>query len=118
MIFCHSCGKQIHESAPTCPECGAVQPAAHAAHIAQRPNSLSAAWMPAGSIGLGALPLLTLIGDSTPDTDTLMGMGLFSVAGIVLGVIGLGKLRPYRNLAMAGLIVSGLALLCTLGSTA
>jgi TM2 domain-containing membrane protein YozV len=25
MIFCRSCGKSIHESAPTCPHCGAVQ---------------------------------------------------------------------------------------------
>jgi hypothetical protein len=74
--------------------------------------------VPAGSIGLGVLPLLVLIGDSAPDTDALMGMGMFSVAGMVLGTIGLGKLRPYRNLAMAGLVVSVLALLCTLGSIA
>lgn len=25
MVFCRGCGKQIHESAPTCPQCGAVQ---------------------------------------------------------------------------------------------
>lgn len=25
MVFCTSCGKQIHESAPTCPGCGAPQ---------------------------------------------------------------------------------------------
>jgi hypothetical protein len=25
MVFCHGCGKEIHESAPTCPLCGAPQ---------------------------------------------------------------------------------------------
>jgi Tfp pilus assembly major pilin PilA len=25
MVFCRGCGKELHESAPTCPHCGAVQ---------------------------------------------------------------------------------------------
>lgn len=25
MVFCRGCGKEIHETAPTCPHCGAVQ---------------------------------------------------------------------------------------------
>lgn len=25
MVFCRGCGKEIHESAPTCPHCGAIQ---------------------------------------------------------------------------------------------
>lgn len=25
MVFCRGCGKEIHESAPTCPHCGAPQ---------------------------------------------------------------------------------------------
>ena len=25
MVFCRGCGKEIHNSAPTCPSCGAVQ---------------------------------------------------------------------------------------------
>jgi TM2 domain-containing membrane protein YozV len=25
MVFCRGCGKEIHETAPTCPFCGAVQ---------------------------------------------------------------------------------------------
>ena len=27
MIFCHGCGKEIHETALTCPSCGALQSA-------------------------------------------------------------------------------------------
>ncbi len=29
MVFCRGCGKEIHESAPTCPACGAPQVAAN-----------------------------------------------------------------------------------------
>jgi hypothetical protein len=31
MVFCRGCGKEIHETAPTCPHCGAPQalPAQH-----------------------------------------------------------------------------------------
>lgn len=25
LVFCRGCGKEIHESAPTCPHCGATQ---------------------------------------------------------------------------------------------
>jgi rRNA maturation endonuclease Nob1 len=25
MVFCRGCGKEIHETAPTCPMCGAPQ---------------------------------------------------------------------------------------------
>jgi hypothetical protein len=25
MVFCRGCGKEIHETAPTCPQCGALQ---------------------------------------------------------------------------------------------
>jgi len=25
MVFCHGCGKEIHETAPACPHCGALQ---------------------------------------------------------------------------------------------
>ena len=28
MVFCRGCGKEIHETAPTCPHCGALQKSA------------------------------------------------------------------------------------------
>ena len=30
MVYCRGCGKQIHETAPSCPQCGAVQYAENA----------------------------------------------------------------------------------------
>ncbi|ECI2307722.1 NINE protein [Salmonella enterica] len=29
MVFCRGCGKEIHESAKTCPQCGAAQSVSH-----------------------------------------------------------------------------------------
>lgn len=42
IVFCTACGKQLHESVPTCPACGASQPA--------RPVAVAApaAYAPAG----------------------------------------------------------------------
>jgi TM2 domain-containing membrane protein YozV len=38
MVFCRGCAKEIHESAPTCPSCGAPQSIAPAS-IAPQSNS-------------------------------------------------------------------------------
>lgn len=35
MVFCRGCGKEIHESAPTCPQCGAVQEVTKQANISE-----------------------------------------------------------------------------------
>lgn len=37
MIFCRGCGKQIHETAPKCPHCGAVQAGAAKVEVAAEP---------------------------------------------------------------------------------
>lgn len=38
MVYCTACGKQIHETAPSCPACGAVQqPRAAVAAVAPPP---------------------------------------------------------------------------------
>ncbi len=43
MVYCRGCGKQIHETAPTCPDCGATQ----------KPSLTGAAEMQAGSAPVG-----------------------------------------------------------------
>lgn len=47
MIHCRGCGKQIHETAPSCPHCGApqvMQAKPAQAATAGAPQGLSAAW--------------------------------------------------------------------------
>lgn len=43
MVFCRGCGKQIHETAPMCPTCGAPQGVAVAAVVSEREGVVSGA---------------------------------------------------------------------------
>lgn len=79
MVFCRGCGKEIHETAPTCPHCGAVQNAIYTA--------------PAGAVGLAAdsshpgfwLRVVAFL------IDTVVQVIAGAVVGLVLGVaIGVG----------------------------
>jgi TM2 domain-containing membrane protein YozV/Tfp pilus assembly major pilin PilA len=53
MIFCRGCGKEIHESAVTCPHCGAPQVAAAAAPAKKLKSQTVAALLSAFLGGLG-----------------------------------------------------------------
>ena len=45
MVFCRACGKEIHETAPTCPQCGAPQPlAAAASGAAMKSQTVAVLW--------------------------------------------------------------------------
>lgn len=76
MVHCRGCGKQIHESAPSCPHCGAPQAAVQSAHkgAASEKNKITAAllcWFLGifgvhrfyvGKVGTGIVQLFTLGG--------------------------------------------------------
>lgn len=109
MIYCRYCARDIHEAAATCPHCGGVQqPAATAAR--------GGAWLSGASLALGIVCLLALLDDSEWDEDTIVGLVLFAVTGIVLGAISLGRQRS--GLAIAGVVLSGLGLLAAIGMVA
>ena len=42
MVFCRGCGKEIHETAPTCPHCGAPQSAKSAAGTSLKSQTVAA----------------------------------------------------------------------------
>jgi TM2 domain-containing membrane protein YozV len=45
MVFCRACGKEIHETAPTCPHCGAPQPlVAAGSGAALRSQTVAVLW--------------------------------------------------------------------------
>ena len=106
MVFCRGCGKNIHESAKTCPFCGAVQ------HATINPANVDGTlWMSITSLIFGVLCALALLDDSVWDKDTILGLGIFSVASIVLGVISISKQKRGKGMAVAGIILSSLAFL-------
>lgn len=73
MVYCSACGKQIHESAVSCPACGAVQ---------QNKPSVSAAAMPAiaGATDKRILPAFLLC----------FFLGLFGAHRFYVGKVGTG----------------------------
>lgn len=86
MVFCRACAKELHETAPTCIQCGASQ------HVALAPASVvGSPWLAIVSMVLGILCLLSLFDDSDWDKDTLFGLGLFCVAGFVCGIISINQ---------------------------
>ncbi|WP_176511427.1 RING-HC finger protein [Pseudomonas faucium] len=112
MVFCRGCARQLHESAPTCPQCGAPQfavPANTQASGGQTP------WLGAISLILGVNGLSTLFDDGEWDNDTLLGLSLFAGMGLIMGIISISQKRPGNGLAIAGLILSGISLFFYIG---
>lgn len=108
MVFCRGCAKEIHETATSCPQCGAVQ------SIAVKATPTAAPWLGIVSLVLGILSVLAFFDDAEWKKDTIVGLGMFSVAGLVCGIIGISK-RSGFGLAIAGTILCAMALLCLIG---
>lgn len=116
MIYCTGCGKQIHETAPMCPHCGKPQ---HAG--AGYPMDANAAagplWAAITSLVLGVLVALTMFDDSEWDADEVGGVLMFSVAGLVLGIVSLNISKRGRGMAIAGIVTSAVGCLSALLSS-
>lgn len=113
MVFCRCCGKEIHETAPACPSCGGVQYSAAVSPPNQKTDG--SLWMPITSLVLGIICVLALFDDSQWDKDTILGLGIFSVAGLVLGAISINKQTTGKGMAITGVILSSIALLVFIG---
>ena len=112
MVFCRGCGKEIHQTAPTCPQCGCPQNASVAVASHHATGSLIA---PIASLVLGIISVLALFDDSEWDKETILGLGLFSIVGFVLGAIGLGKGNAGKGMSVTGVVLSSIAFVVFLG---
>ncbi|MBS7418078.1 DUF4190 domain-containing protein [Pseudomonas syringae] len=112
MVFCRGCAKEIHETALNCPQCGASQVSATPAKQLQQTGS---PWMAIFSLVLGILCSLALFDDGEWDLDTVVGLGMCSIAGLVLGVISINKKLPGNGIAIAGTVLSAVSLLIFFG---
>ena len=112
MIFCRCCGKEMHETAPACPNCGGVQ------HATPRPDSQKAdgtLWIPITSLVLGIICVLAIFDDTPWDKDKIAELGGFSVTALVLGIISLNKQKTGKGMAVTGVVLSSIALLAFVG---
>lgn len=111
MVFCRGCGKEIHETAVSCPQCGAVQ------HVSVRsPQNLSGTlWLPVPSLILGIIGVLALFDESSWDRDLYIGTLTLSVAAIVLGGVSISAQERGRGMSIAGIVLGVIGFLGVIG---
>ena len=115
MSFCRGCGHQIHETAESCPQCGAVN-ASLATRKAASADQEGTLWLPIPSLVCGLIVVVALFDQDDWEMDQVIGGIGFAVTAIVLGGISLAKQKRGLGIAIAGLILGILGLLGALGS--
>lgn len=110
MIFCSCCGKQLHESAPTCPHCGGVQRRQAPATVKEGP-----VWMAIVALVSGITCVLALLSDEPMDEETILGLFLFSLAGIIFGAVSINKYIAGKKMAISAVVLSSISLLALIG---
>lgn len=112
MVFCRGCGKEIHDTAPTCPHCGATQTDSNAGPQGSK-------WMAIAALILGVVSLLAIFGmidQGGADSEEVAGVVLFAIAGLALAITNLIQKKPGKGLAITGMVLSAFSLLTLLGS--
>lgn len=102
MVYCRACARELHETALTCPQCGAPQQASAPSSQVDSP------WLAIVSLSIGIISALTLFDDSEWDRETIAGVGVFALAGLACGIVSLNQKHPGKNLAIAGIVLSGI----------
>lgn len=110
MIHCRGCGHPIHETAPSCPHCGATQMPASAA------SPEGTLWLPLPALICALLAVLGFAGAEHPDLELATGVGLFAGVAVVLSGIALARQRRGRGLAIAAMVLGVIGALAALGS--
>lgn len=112
MIFCRGCGKEIHETAPQCPHCGARQ-------VSANYNRERYHWSSIVSLVSGVLFFIVIIidGDDSWDKDTALGMLVFSFIPIVFAIFSFNE-KEYLGkwMGVTGLVLGLFCALVAIGS--
>lgn len=109
MVFCRGCGKEIHDTAPLCPHCGAPQN--QAGQFAG--GSL---WLAITSIVLAIFAAICAIQVNSFDRDQIVGGAAVAVLSLVTGAINLQQKKPGKGISVTAVIVSAVSFLILIGS--
>lgn len=112
MIYCRNCGGILHESAVSCPHCGAVTNPTPA----KPPVNKVSLGLSIIGIALGTLGLAGLLGTDVWGKDTLVGAAFVFTLGLAFGVFNVSRPHTRDGLAIAAVIVCAIGLLAVLGS--
>jgi hypothetical protein len=105
MVYCRGCGKEIHETAPSCPHCGYVQ--SHAVTS----NSSDSIWMVSLISVFALLIFLNWFGIETWDKNIKNGLWMFSITILILGTINIQQKRKGFVLSVISLIIAVVTIL-------
>ena len=74
-------------------------------------------WLPIPSIVLGIISCLAFLDsvDSLKSPDVITGLVIFTVAGLILGIVSISTQSKGKGMAIAGIILSSIALLMLIG---
>lgn len=115
MTYCTSCGHQIHETAPACPQCGAVQQSAKSISRAAE-QAQGTLWLPVPALICGLIPVISLFDPNDWTKEQITGAVIFAIAALVLAGTGLARQQRGRGLSIAALVLGVIGLLGAIGS--
>ncbi|HEY6308593.1 MAG TPA: TM2 domain-containing protein [Candidatus Angelobacter sp.] len=89
MVFCTGCGKQIHDSAPTCPSCGAVQLTTPVA-VSATDKRVLPAFLLCFFVGIFGAHRFYVgkIGSGVAQLLTIGGLGIWALVDLILILCG------------------------------
>lgn len=108
MVFCRGCGKELHETAPTCPHCGFVQ-------AVEETVAKGSSWMAITAFVMAILCFLNWFNLPDWDSDMEVGLWMFTIVSVVLGSISLKQQRKQKVLSIISVVVAGLTMLILIG---
>ena len=111
MVFCRACGKEIHDSAPMCPNCGAIQNTAEES-VDKLPGGNVR--MSSISLALGIFCTLTLFAESPWDKDTISALVFFAATGLIFGGVSLSTRAKGKGIAIFGVLLCVISLLAAI----
>lgn len=109
MVFCRGCGKEIHNSAPLCPHCGAPQ-----THIASNTNG--PLWLAIVSIVLAVLAASCAVQVDSFDRDQLVGGSAIALVALAAGAINLQQKKPGKGISVTAIVLAAVSFLILIGS--
>ena len=109
MVFCRGCGKEIHDTAPLCPHCGAPE--------LQTPQSAEGTpWLAITSVVLALFAAICAVQVNQFDHDQIVGGLAISIVALVAGAINLQQKKPGKGISITAVIVAAVSFLILIGT--
>ncbi|MDF0734187.1 DUF4190 domain-containing protein [Pseudomonas entomophila] len=109
MVFCRGCAKQLHETALTCPQCGA--PPQLTSALPAQTTSGESPWTAVTSLIFSILSILPLVGEGPWDQETMLGLSAFALTGLILGIVSINQKKTGNSMGVAGIVISTVSLI-------